>query len=221
METSAPGVRPTLPRWMLLALVPYVVLAACALYLSLHWNRIPQRYPVHWGAHGPNGWSQRSFLGVFSPLIFAAGLATLLLALGVAVYRASQRSDQGLITLKAMVGVACVMGVVFSGVGLLALGVSPTLFVVSVPILVLGLVVFLIQTAAKPGTASPPTPGHAWKPGGVYYNPGDPKLLVPKRFGIGYTFNFAHKASWLIVAGFCGGMALLVAFLVWALHAQR
>jgi uncharacterized membrane protein len=166
METSAPGVRPTLPRWMLLALVPYVVLAACALYLSLHWNRIPQRYPVHWGAHGPNGWSHRSFLGVFSPLIFAAGLATLLLALGVAVYRASQRS-------------------------------------------------------AKPDTASPPTPGHAWKPGGVYYNPGDPKLLVPKRFGIGYTFNFAHKASWLIVAGFCGGMARLVAFLVWALHAQR
>ncbi|MBK0380554.1 DUF5808 domain-containing protein [Mucilaginibacter segetis] len=36
-----------------------------------------------------------------------------------------------------------------------------------------------------------------WKLGFIYYNPDDPAFLVGKRFGLGYTFNFAHKAVWL------------------------
>lgn len=38
-----------------------------------------------------------------------------------------------------------------------------------------------------------------WKWGFIYYNPHEPKLVVPKRYGLGWTFNFAHKASWLFV----------------------
>lgn len=39
-----------------------------------------------------------------------------------------------------------------------------------------------------------------WKAGGVYFNPDDPTILVPKRFGIGWTFNFAHPIAWVILA---------------------
>jgi uncharacterized membrane protein len=36
--------------------------------------------------------------------------------------------------------------------------------------------------------------------GAFYYNPNDPALMVEKRVGYGWTFNFAHKLSWIILA---------------------
>ncbi|WP_374951271.1 DUF5808 domain-containing protein [Mucilaginibacter sp.] len=38
-----------------------------------------------------------------------------------------------------------------------------------------------------------------WKWGLVYYNPLNPKLIINKRYGLGWTFNFAHKATWLFL----------------------
>lgn len=38
--------------------------------------------------------------------------------------------------------------------------------------------------------------------GGVFYvNRGDPAVVVPKRFGIGWTLNMGRPASWAIVVG--------------------
>lgn len=37
-----------------------------------------------------------------------------------------------------------------------------------------------------------------WKLGVFYFNPGDPSVMVEKRFGIGYTVNFAHPVAWII-----------------------
>jgi Family of unknown function (DUF5808) len=42
-------------------------------------------------------------------------------------------------------------------------------------------------------------PDAAWK-GSLYSNPNDPALLVPKRFGIGYTLNFGNPWSWAVLA---------------------
>ncbi|MFY9689896.1 MAG: DUF5808 domain-containing protein, partial [Candidatus Acidiferrales bacterium] len=39
-----------------------------------------------------------------------------------------------------------------------------------------------------------------WKMGVLYFNPADPALFVEKRFGIGYTLNFGHASSLLIIA---------------------
>jgi uncharacterized membrane protein len=38
-----------------------------------------------------------------------------------------------------------------------------------------------------------------WKLGIFYFNRDDPSVMVEKRFGIGYTMNFAHPISWVIV----------------------
>jgi uncharacterized membrane protein len=45
---------------------------------------------------------------------------------------------------------------------------------------------------------------------GLYVNPGDPRIWVPKRRpGFGWTLNFAHaKARW-VFASLMGGIALL------------
>ncbi len=39
-----------------------------------------------------------------------------------------------------------------------------------------------------------------WKGGVFYYNPDDPAFWVPKRFGVGWTLNFAHPGSWVVIA---------------------
>jgi uncharacterized membrane protein len=39
-----------------------------------------------------------------------------------------------------------------------------------------------------------------WKLGSFYYNPEDPALFVEKRFGIGYTSNFARPFTWVLMA---------------------
>ena len=38
-----------------------------------------------------------------------------------------------------------------------------------------------------------------WKLGLFYYNPNNPELYVDKRFGIGQTFNFAHKKAYYLL----------------------
>ena len=38
-----------------------------------------------------------------------------------------------------------------------------------------------------------------WKWGIIYYNPNDSAIWVEKRNGLGWTLNFAHKVSWLII----------------------
>lgn len=39
-----------------------------------------------------------------------------------------------------------------------------------------------------------------WKGGAIYYNRNDPSILVGKRFGVGWTFNFSHIVTWIILA---------------------
>jgi uncharacterized membrane protein len=56
------------------------------------------------------------------------------------------------------------------------------------------------------------TPDERWLWGAIYVNRDDPALLIPKRFGIGYTLNFGNRWSWVIlalVAAVVGGGVLL------------
>jgi len=46
-----------------------------------------------------------------------------------------------------------------------------------------------------------------WKGGVIYWNKNDPRIMVPKRFGVGYTINFAHPAGKVI-------LVLIIAVLV-------
>ena len=44
------------------------------------------------------------------------------------------------------------------------------------------------------------TPDECWKLGVFYFNRNDSALFVEKRFGIGWTLNFANPRSWLVSA---------------------
>jgi uncharacterized membrane protein len=62
------------------------------------------------------------------------------------------------------------------------------------------------------------TPDECWKMGLFYFNPNDPATIVEKRFGIGWTLNFANWASWLVIGAV---MALMLVIMGVALMAGR
>ncbi len=64
-------------------------------------------------------------------------------------------------------------------------------------LVLIGLLSYFIPLMARGGK---PVPAEAWKAGVFYFNREDPALFVPKRFGIGYTINFANRWAWLVIA---------------------
>ena len=65
-----------------------------------------------------------------------------------------------------------------------------------------------MYNSGKPAQSTEPfnRDSSRWIAGVFYVNHENPRLLVPKRFGGGFTFNFAHPIAWVL-------MALLVAFI--------
>ena len=86
-------------RLMFLFLVPLSILAGTALYLHAHWDGIPARFPVHWGPGGnPDGWSTRSFAGVYAPLLLGGIIVLFIMGLSALTLWGSRRSARRLAT---------------------------------------------------------------------------------------------------------------------------
>ncbi|MCO6004024.1 DUF5808 domain-containing protein [Actinoallomurus purpureus] len=49
---------------------------------------------------------------------------------------------------------------------------------------------------------------HLYRWGLIYYNPDDPALFVPKRFGVGWTVNMARPLAWVLLAATVAAVAL-------------
>ena len=205
-----------------LQLSPFAILAATAIYLSLRWYDIPARFPVHWGASGQaNGWSVRTPMGVYWPLLFGAiVMAVVALSSYGALHYGRPARDSMARSLAAdfaremgvfLLSVEFFLAVIFSFVGLLPLmgnrdpGVVPILIAT---LAMLTMLIFVMSRLAKhhaklhaEASASMPggVPDDHWKGGVFYVNRDDSALFVPKRFGIGYTLNFGHATAWVIM----------------------
>jgi len=210
MPESSREVR-VLPAW----LSPLVLLASGA-YLASHWDRIPDRWVVHWGVGGvPNGWAGKTPLGVYAPIL-GGGLLWLLME-GVAAWvRARSARDAALAALETATTqllrlVSLALSILFGVMAIiLPLGphVGPGVIVVGSLALVLGAIVIGASLASK-AIEKAKREGHAERLKGykgIYYaNPDDPRLWVPKLMGMGITINFANRWAWptmLLLTGF-------------------
>jgi uncharacterized membrane protein len=218
-EASLAPRRTRLPGGWILQLGPFVILLATAAYLAAHWDRIPDRFPVHWGIDGlPNGWSTRTPLGVYGPLCFGAALVVLISLVAYAVSHSARHvpavdgvpgtSDFPHRIAIVLLGVEYFLASMFSLVGFLPLTGSPgalTILILAVVIIVA--VIFLggwlsHRRASFDHIPGDGTPDSSWKLGLFYYNPDDAALFVEKRVGIGYTINYARPSAWIITAFF-------------------
>lgn len=189
-------------------LLPLALLAAAAAWLASKWDALPARWVVHWGRGGvPDGYATKSFGGVFGPLLFAAALAVFLEVLAVVLERISRARFPQLARAYgnfvrwlslAVVGSIAAVAILLPS----ETPPSPRVFLG----LILGSVVVALVAGAV-GLASATrrmmAQGQSLPKGYsplIYRNPNDPRLIVPKLVGVGWTFNFAHPAAWLLLA---------------------
>ncbi|HET8715685.1 MAG TPA: DUF5808 domain-containing protein [Holophagaceae bacterium] len=185
-------------------LLPVAGLASAWLWIR-HWlPRLPERVPAHWDASGRvDGWMDKHQL--FLPPLLLAGLAwALLFLLGLAFRSGDDRRQASAEALGILRGwLAC-------GLALLAGYIGPMGAVQGGRAVVIGL--GLLLACVVTGTVLvlrrirriPPIPGateadYRWG-GLIYRNPRDPRLLVPKRYGVGWTFNYGRPAAWILTA---------------------
>jgi uncharacterized membrane protein len=212
--------------WALQAL-PFVLLTAAAVVLATRWPDLPARIPVHWGLDGQaDRWTVRTGVSVFAPLAAACLMCGLMLAVSVGLLRGRRVQATGSAALREARFRRLTTLVLFAAEMMIALGASQVALVgVAQPALVargftllvgaglaatIVVVVLLFRLgqggsrgSADPAGAEPVgdrTPDSAWKWGLLYVNTQDPAVLVEKRFGVGYTFNFGHPVAWLLLA---------------------
>jgi hypothetical protein len=196
----------------------------------------------------PNGWANRNPAGVFGPLLIAAVVAGSMALFGsllrrdrntrgaAAVGAAERRFRRAV--LWSLVATEYLLVLVSIQVSLLPLAAAAAggtagppriapfvalilLFVVTVTVILARVGRGARLEAARNRVANQEpgdSPESSWKAGVFYVNPDDPALFVPKRFGIGYTLNFAHPLSWLIL-----GLSILapLAVAAWVMRAVR
>ena len=87
----------------------------------------------------------------------------------------------------------------------------------------IGIVVLLAVLADfLPALRRPENPpdDRFWKWKFFYVNPDDPALLVAKRYGIGYTFNFGNPRSWAVLALILVAILAPVMFALHSIHSR-
>jgi uncharacterized membrane protein len=217
--TSLPGDRADAAdrnRFWIRAL-PFLILISSAFILYLNWERIPDSWVVHWGIGGePDGWATKSVFWVFAPI--GLGLLICLMMEAIASSRLTGASKENvkispqaaarlttltrdfvrvveLTTATALAAFAIILP--------LAAPASPFPIVVIVAGLIfLGVIIGMYRmfSGARELRHSGMLEGlEGWN--GIYYsNPDDPRIWVEKFTGYGYTLNFAHWQSWLVLA---------------------
>ena len=195
----------------LLDLLGYALLVGAGLLLLSRWEQIPERFITHWGTHGPDGWGSRTPRDVFGPLVLGAVTTTLFVAMRWIIHLtmpdgATPRAwATKRLTGLALVGASWMVAAIVATAALVPLTGGPGLVLAVVGLgltsftvaLVIGLVHLTRLPPDPPGST---TPDAAWRGGVFYVNPDDPAIWVPKRMGLGYTVNLAHRGGKLVLA---------------------
>ncbi|WP_345763999.1 DUF1648 domain-containing protein [Diaminobutyricibacter sp. McL0608] len=189
--------------------------------LPVHWNAqgAPDRFAAKslWSVFGPILVGLAVVAVLFVLAIFMRRLPTRPVASDSPEVSARIALAQGHLMQSLLGQIAFLIALEFAAVAVIGwlAPASPTVILVStlvLPLLLLGVVVVFIvryrhaivaartevpvasgsAAQADAPTAEAPDDDRFWKAGSVYVNPADPALLVPKRFGVGWTVNLGN-----------------------------
>lgn len=212
---------------MAAALLP---LGVAAIFLHRNWAAIPAVFPIHWNFAGePNGWDHRTVSGVYQPIWIGCAVVAILMLMRLLLrYVAGAQNDRRLSGVS-LIYTAILISMAFTQVALLPLLTSASPENKSVLILVMlmgwgalilsillvSLWIFRQHRSRKQVEPYDGTLDGCWRAGIFYFNPSDRAIFVPKRFGMGYSLNFAHPVSWLVMVG----LLLPILYFLFQVHA--
>ncbi len=198
--TSAPEQLPRFAWWLA---GPFVILGVAATWLYFNWDRIPARFAVHFDLSGrPDRWAERTARGVYGPLLFGAEICAWFVIAALAGWFGSRRSRSRVVMFGSLIAIQYFLALQFDLIAVRApLGI-PVWTIALLPIvIVIPLIIVIARKMSEPQDPVDSTPNECWKAGIFYYNPNDPVLVVEKRAGLGWTFNFANRWSWILMLG--------------------
>ncbi|GHU64689.1 membrane protein [Clostridia bacterium] len=224
---TEPAVRDNLSaRWLLL--YPLIA-AVTAIALFALWPSLPGQIPIHADITGAiDGWINKDS-GAFVTLLWPQWMLLAVFAATYLMIRVSKRQidasdpigsrEQGRRFRKIVgggmifggtvlsVGISAIMLVMATGASIKFVMLSP--FVILACTIALTVILYVrvgqggsrlrIRGKSTQGGAANVDDDRYWKAGVFYYNKNDPAFIVEKRFGIGWTMNFAHPAAIIII----------------------
>jgi uncharacterized membrane protein len=225
------------PRFPWLWLAPALaVMVATVVIGVLSYPSMPELLAVHYGAKGvPNRWAAKSVSTAFSLVFVQIGVTVLLVGVAAAIFFRS-RSDIDpahpvssarwyrqymSLAVKALLGLVAMIDVGMLGSSLLmwtGTVTSRAPLVVVLPILaaVVAAVVILARNNRERDEGEEDTglthwdDDKYWRGGLFYINREDHALLVPRRFGLGWTLNFGNPGAAMLLAGVVALIGLLI-----------
>lgn len=228
LPKEAPG--PVSLRWNLLY-VP-IILATIVLTAALY-PAMPGRLVMQVGFDGQvTSWADKTPWSAGLPVIVQVFVSCVLAACHVAAIHSKRpataaapiasslrygRFAQVQTAVLLVMGLALTAGMALiplADVGLIDLGGAALLILaLTLGALVASVVVALRYGQAGALLADGPAGVSAdddacWKAGVFYVNPADPSIVVPRRFGIGWTLNLGNWRSWLALAALVGATVL-------------
>lgn len=184
------------PKSIAIALMPAIIVTFLAAVLTFcHWTIVRSKKPSDPSIPAASAWAYGMFAHAQSMLLVGLGL------------------------LLSLIGPIMVLALV----GTIALTTATTIILVLALVAVvasLGVSVVygqngsrLIARMQESGEMLQDN-DRCWKAGIFYWNPDDPSLFLPERFGIGWTCNWARPAVWGILLGFIAVLVVFVAVMV-------
>lgn len=213
--------------WYVASVAILLVTAAVG---AARYDDLPGRIPTHFsGWSTPDQYGSTSVLTVFGPLLIGLAVVVVMLGIIAVSYASPVRQypdgDAGAGRVRALrmrelaartIGLLCLLCNLIICGACVAIWFDVTSWalppVLIVPLALMGVtIVWVVIAGMRLQTDTSPAAGDAvgpqspdddryWKAGLFYVNRDDPALFVPKRQGIGWTVNLAHRGGQAFVA---------------------
>lgn len=186
------------PKSVGAVLFPAIVVGYMGLlFTACHWFMLTSKRPIDPAAPATSALAYGQFARAYSQMTLIGGLLTSA-GIGILFYLSA-------------------LGIVPLGVTALLLMATIMLFVIAMTIVSvrLGQSGARLASELRPNDALVQDDDAHWILGTIYCNRDDPSVMVPKRFGVGWTANIARPESWLVMG------AILVLTLAFAALTRR
>ncbi|MDQ0029636.1 DUF1648 domain-containing protein [Arthrobacter bambusae] len=231
------GLRTNPPRFPWLWLAPgLIIIIATAVIGMIAYPSMPDVLAVHRGANGiPDRLAAKSVATAFSLVFVQIGVSAVLVGIAAAIIFGSRPDIDPahpagsahwhrrymLLGAKALLGLLAMINLAMLGSSLLMWTGTVTPWAslaVVLPILAsvaVAVVVFARNNRARDEGEDDTGLAHReddkyWRSGLFYVNREDRALMVPRRFGLGWTLNFGNPRATMLLAGIVALVVLLI-----------